>query len=85
MTTKGNMDVGLWFATVPPVLVPVSDRAKKMLPLPEGCDGMIVLDEPADIMQRFPDDWTVGEINEGNTEKPPHQVLVGQLEGIHLH
>ncbi len=80
-----DMDVGLWFATVPPVIVPVSKRAKKILRLPEGFEGMIVLEEPASIIAKFPDEWMIGEINEQNTPTPPHKILVGGLEEVNLH
>ena len=72
------IDIAMYFATVPPILIPVSERAIKMLGLPEGVDGILIMDEPENIISAFPADYIVGAA----TEVPRVVVLAG-LEVLH--
>lgn len=51
-------DVGLYFACVPPLIVPLSARAKEKLPCGAGFDAVMFLEDSAEeVLATFPPDW----------------------------
>lgn len=59
MSDKPEPDIGLFFATTPPIVVPLSQRAKDRMRLPEGVDCAIFLEEPEKVLAMFGEDYLV--------------------------
>lgn len=58
-----EIDVGLCNDTMPPIVVPLSDRAKEKMDLPEGALGALFIDNSAqEFLAVFPSDWICGNI-----------------------
>ena len=72
------VDVNMYFGVQPAALIPVSDRAKLLLSLPDNVDGVIINDEPQKVLSVFPEDYVMGQ-----TETPPKIVAITGLEVLH--
>lgn len=78
---KEEYDVGLWHLTNPPVVVPLSDRAKEKMCMPEGTSGVIFpYDTPDEVLGFFGDDFTFTNLEEGFA---PLTVSIGNLQTFH--
>lgn len=77
-----DIDMGINFITQPPVLIPISRRAKAFMDLPAGCDGAIIAESAEKVLAALPDDWTFGNVTD---ELGPTIVAFGKVEEIGLH
>ncbi len=73
-------DIKLCFKTMPPCIIPVSERAKKLIALPDNVDAVILLNtDPDQAMGAIPGHWIIGD-----EEEPPALVaLIKELEVLH--
>jgi hypothetical protein len=46
--TDPEIDINLCFLCTPPLIIPVSDRAKARMALPEGVEAALFLEDPAE-------------------------------------
>lgn len=77
-----DSDVGIWHLTNPPVIVPLSDRAKEMLKLPEGATGIIYpYDTPDQVLGQFGEDITFKNLE--TDDYAPVTVAIGNLQTHH--
>ena len=65
MTNKGA-DIGLYYGCMPPIVVPLTDRAREKIGLTEFYDGAIFIDaEPMEVIAAISEDgWLLTEIEE---------------------
>jgi hypothetical protein len=64
-----NPDVGMYFKCMPPIVVPISDRAKARLGWTGFYDGYIFLENPVEeVLALFDEDWVVVDLEEFNGE-----------------
>lgn len=76
-------DVGVWHGTTPPAFMPLSERAKAHMSLPEHCDGLLLLEPPERALGSFPADYKMRNITD---EEGPHTIAVGStLYATDLH
>lgn len=73
------VDVKLYTATNPPCMVPVSERAKRMLHLPAGVDGVITTEDPEIALAIVPGDFNM----ELTTEAPKVVAIIEKLSLLH--
>jgi len=65
---------------MPPCITPISNRAKKLIQLPDNVEGVIVLNEDPDaVLSAIPGYWIVG--NEGET--PTVVAIIEELAVLH--
>jgi len=73
-------DVGICFLTDPPLIVPLSSRAKLRLGLPEYADSILYLDSsPAELLGKLEDDWMVVTLE----DYEPSVIMVSKLRELH--
>jgi hypothetical protein len=48
MTDEPDIDINLCFLCSPPLVIPVSDRAKARMCLPDGVEAALFLEDPAE-------------------------------------
>lgn len=72
-------DVMLYTVTNPPCMMPVSERAKKMLHLPEGVDGVITTEDPEIALEIVPGDFVM----ELTDEAPKIVAIIEKLSMLH--
>ena len=63
MTDK-PADVGLCFLTSPPLIVPISQRAKDRLQLPEGVDCALFMEQAEKVIALFGEDYVFLHLEE---------------------
>ena len=73
-----DVDVILCFCTTPPIIVPKSDRAKKLMSLPEGIDGTIVLADAESVLRLFPENYIMAD-----AEGYPKNIIIGEVMQLH--
>ena len=55
-----EVDIGMYFEVMPPLIIPISERAKEFLGLDEGVDAGIAFETtPEETIGCFPEDWVV--------------------------
>ena len=52
------VDVYFWHGCTPPVIVPVSTRAKLLLEIPNGAGGILFQNSPEEVLSLFPPHYT---------------------------
>jgi hypothetical protein len=67
-------DIGFWHGIVPPAIMPLSDRAKEHMDLPEHCDAVVLIDGPDRVLASFPDGYSIVAIGR---DEGPHTLAVG--------
>jgi hypothetical protein len=78
-----EVDINLCFLCSPPLIIPVSDRAKARISLPEGVEAALFLEDPAEdvlsvVLAR--EDWIIG-----TTDDPPSSELIKLMSIKVLH
>jgi len=60
------VDIGLYYGTMPPIIVPLSDRAREKMGLEEACLGAMFLEDAAeDVLASIAEeDWLVCELED---------------------
>ena len=72
-----ELDIGVVVILNPPVFIPISDRAKKLMKLDDNVQGVVYPHmDPKDVLELFGDQWVVGILEE--------QGLNYELENIHI-
>lgn len=75
-------DVGIWHLTNPPVIVPLSDRAKKIMMMPEGVTGVVFpYDAPEAVLGLFGEEFTFKNLEVDDFA--PTMVSIGNLQTFH--
>jgi hypothetical protein len=69
-------DIGLWTETTPPVVVPMSKRAKAHMELPTDVCGAIFLCDALHWMDTVPSDYIIANL--GNDWRP-RRIVIGEL------
>ena len=61
-----EVDIGLYYGCMPPIVVPISDRAKAKIGMTDFHDGVIFLDaDPVEVMIAISEDsWVLVELDE---------------------
>lgn len=73
-------DIGLSWKTSPPLVVPISQRARDILNLPAGVDCAVFLEEePERVMSIFPDDLLIISMEEDYNPKLIATATIKQL------
>jgi hypothetical protein len=79
--SKVEPDVGLCWSTSPPLVVPLSKRAKGIIKLPENVDCAIFLnDSPEMIMGLFPEDTIIMAMAE---DYAPNLIVAMTIKQLH--
>ena len=73
------VDVKLYTVTNPPCMMPVSERAKRMLHLPDGVDGVITTEDPEVALAIVPADFVMEVTNEA----PKVVAIIEKLSMLH--
>lgn len=73
-----DVDLKLCFETTPPIMVPMSDRAKLHFSLPEGVEGVILVGELEHVLGSVPADYVMQ-----NTDDYPATVAIGGISKLH--
>ncbi len=82
MSDEKEYDVGIWHLTNPPVIVPLSDRAKEMMCMPKEVSGVIFpYDTPEEVLGFFGEDFTFTNLEADNYA--PTRVSIGNLQTFH--
>ncbi len=73
--TEDNADLGICYKTMPPILIPISDRAKKELPTGEA-DCVIFLEDNADaVIETLDEDLVVVLMDEYTPQLIAHLTI----------
>jgi hypothetical protein len=75
VTPSSEPDIGIYFGIAPPVMKPLSDRAKEFFSLPEGIEGVLVECHPDQLMKAMPEDYTFEKL-----ESSPKTIAITGLE-----
>jgi hypothetical protein len=75
-------DVGIWHLINPPVIVPLSKRAREVMKMPEGTNGVIFpYDPPEAVLGLFPKDFVFKNLE--MDDFAPLIVSIGNLQTFH--
>lgn len=74
-------DVGMSWVVTPPIIIPLSARAKDKMRLPEGADAGIYLDaDPVEALELFEDDYIIIVLEE---DYIPNLIAVMSIKVLH--
>ena len=74
-----EIDISLCFHTMPPVLVPVSDRARKKFGLEHGTCAMFLEHDAEEVLDAIDDDWVLFN----DEEYMPKNIVVMTINKLH--
>lgn len=67
---KAPTDVEIYFVTIPPIFVPVSDRAKALMGMEDEWEGIVVTTEGDWMKEAFPTDFVFEKKVHGALSSP---------------
>ena len=73
-----DVDLTICFATVPPMIAPISERAKKWLALPKGAEAALIIGEVEEVFAALPEDYVLAHVDD-----LPEIVAVATIGRLH--
>ena len=79
IATSANADILICYATMPPMIIPVTEQAKRILPLGEADAALFLDDDAEDVLALFGDDMIVAM----REEYRPKLIVTMSIKQLH--